>query len=715
MWKMNPLRDAQLVSVSDFPIATYSGMLPGVISGQYNRSAMEIDLVRLSQAAGARLIIGNVVGLDHQRRELIFSDRPPLGFDVLSIGIGSRPNRQGVSISDDAPLIAVKPMQTFLDRLLAMLRATGKTTPTIAIVGGGVGSIEIAFCLRERFFGKPKYHEEVHLGELKPNIKIVTGGSAIGNGLLESTIQKTAKLLTDRNIEIVTDARVCEVFRDHLQMEDGRSIAFDIVIWATGAIGAPLLGQLGLENDDRGFLLTRPNLETTKLDRIFAVGDTGTIIGSQISKAGVYAVRQGPVLIRNIQRIVSGSGQLEDYHPQTDFLKLINLGNDQAIMEFKGHTFAGRWCWKLKNHIDVKFIRKYQNYDPMPMKPSAGDDLPPMKCLGCGGKIGSQLLSQVLAELDVPQNNDVKIGLQHPDDAAIVRTYNDEVTVTTDFFAAPFDDPYLVGRIATLNSASDCFVMGAQPTAALAIVQLPQGHPKAQLQIMRELMAGSVQELNKMGAAIVGGHSIEGPRTMIGFTVLGRQLSEPKTKGMLAVGDQLVMTKPLGTGILLAAWMQSQLPAGCYGPLIETMLMSNEIALKLIQDFPITAITDVTGFGFAGHLAEMLEASRVSASIDVSSIPMLDGCQQLIDSGIESTLAPDNRSVARRVSIVGGDVESKSLAGLFDPQTGGGLLFGIQRDQAGSVIHYLHQNGFVQSAVVGEVTGTSETPELRLG
>jgi selenide,water dikinase len=324
------------------------------------------------------------------------------------------------------------------------------------------------------------------------------------------------------------------------------------------------------------------------------------------------------------------------------------------------------------------------------------------------------MLSQVLAELDLKQNDDVKIGLQSPDDAAIIRTYNDEVTVTTDFFAAPFDDPYLVGRIAALNSASDCFVMGAQPTAALAIVQLPQGHPMAQLQIMHELMAGSVQELNKMGAAIVGGHSIEGPRTMIGFTVLGRQLGSPKTKGMLAVGDQLVLTKPLGSGVLLAAWMQSQLPANCFRPLIETMLMSNEIALKLIQDFQVTAITDVTGFGLAGHLAEMLEASQVSASIDVSRIPQLEGCQPIIDSGIESTLAPVNRLVARRVSIVGGDLESKSLAVLFDPQTGGGLLFGIRPQQAGPAIHYLQQNGFVQSTLVGEITGKSETPEIHL-
>lgn len=337
-----------------------------------------------------------------------------------------------------------------------------------------------------------------------------------------------------------------------------------------------------------------------------------------------------------------------------------------------------------------------------------------MRCLGCGGKIGSQLLGQVLSELEVPSHDDVLIGLDNPDDAAVVKTHGDQVTVTTDFFASPMDDPYLVGRIALLNSASDCCVMGAQPTAALAIVQLPLGHPRAQLQVMRELMAGSIDELKRMNATIVGGHSIEGPRLTIGFTVLGQQLTDPKTKGMLHVGDLLVSTKPLGTGVLLAGLMQGKMPGECYRPLVNTMLQSNYIALRLIQQYGVSAITDVTGFGLAGHLAEMLKASAKSAEVRMDDVMRLPGCQALIDQGIESTLAPDNRHVAEKVQLEG-DVNSLQIASLFDPQTSGGLLFGISEDRAKGVIKFLRDEGFESCSVIGQVTekhGGSESLKI---
>ena len=435
---------------------------------------------------------------------------------------------------------------------------------------------------------------------------------------------------------------------------------------------------------------------------MFAVGDSGTIVDSKTAKAGVFAVRQGPFLWRNIQHSLDNK-PLESYQPQTGFLKLINTGDDHAIAEYLGRSFYGAWCWRLKNRIDVKFMKMYQDYSLMEMKPEPVDAETAMRCLGCGGKIGSELLSQVIAELELPQNDDVIIGLADPDDAAIVRATDNQVTLTTDFFAAPFDDPYLVGRIAALNSASDCFAMGAQPTAALAIVQLPLGHPRGQLQVMRELMAGSAEELARMGAAIVGGHSIEGPRTMIGFTMVGKQIGQPKIKGDLEVGDQLVLTKPLGTGVMLAALMQSKLNGYDYLTLIETMLQSNQIALRLIHEFPVSAITDVTGFGLAGHLAEMLLASQKSAEISLSRIPILSGCQELINAGIESSLAESNRAVAGKIEIVGVDNDDKRFSSLFDPQTGGGLLLGVSADQTERVLAFLHGEGFSNSAVIGEV------------
>jgi selenide,water dikinase len=230
---------------------------------------------------------------------------------------------------------------------------------------------------------------------------------------------------------------------------------------------------------------------------------------------------------------------------------------------------------------------------------------------------------------------------------------------------------------------------------------------------MREIMSGSVEELNRMGAAIVGGHSIEGPRTMIGFTVLGRQVVNPTTKGQLKVGDQLVMTKPLGTGILLAGWMQCKMPAECYRPLVRSMLQSNEIALELVQKFGIAALTDVTGFGFVGHLVEMMQASGVSVDLQRSAIPVLPGVQEIVEKGIQSTLAPDNRMLASRVAVQNADVESEELAPLFDPQTGGGLLLGVSKTKLDGVIHFLREQGCEGTTRVGEVVSQEDSQTLR--
>ena len=158
MWKMKPIENAQLVCVSNYPIATYSGMMPGVLAGQYSVPEMEIDLVRFCASAGVRLVLGNVTGIDREQRELQFADRPPLAYEYLSVGVGSRPTIKGVEVKDDSKLVAVKPMQTFLERLQAHLRTTAKspTKPRIAIVGGGIGSIEIAFCLHRRIKDNPE-------------------------------------------------------------------------------------------------------------------------------------------------------------------------------------------------------------------------------------------------------------------------------------------------------------------------------------------------------------------------------------------------------------------------------------------------------------------------------------------------------------------------------------------------------------------------------
>lgn len=698
-WKMKPVDDCQLICVSNFPIATYSGMLPGVLAGQYPIEAMEIDLVRLCASANVRLVIGEVTGIDDQHNRITFANRPDLAFDVLSIGIGSRPSFEGITIDDDSPVVSIKPMQTFKQRLENRFhQLSDREEVSIAIVGGGIGSIEIAFCL-ERFLQTKN--------ETKFKLKLVAGKSGVGAGVLDATRQRVLDRLAARSIEVVQGQRVQRIGATQLTLSDGEQVAADIVLWATNAVGPELLQRFDHPKDGRGFLLTKRTLQTKSSKNIFAVGDSGTIEGAGLDKAGVYAVRQGPVLWENLQRALQDR-PLQDYRPQTDYLKLINTADGRSIAEYKGRSFYGRWCWWLKDRIDRNFMAMYQNYQPMPMKvdPVEPASTEAMRCLGCGGKIGSQILSTVLAELNIVDHPSVIIGLKNPDDAAVIKTQGDQVTVTTDFFASPMNDPYLTGRIAMLNSASDCFVMGAQPTAALALIQLPLQHARAQLQTMRELMSGSVEELNRMNAAIVGGHSIEGPRLTAGFTVLGDQISAAKTKGMLAAGDVLILTKPLGSGVLLAALMQARLSGHHYLELIDSMVQSNAIALDLIRHHDVSAITDVTGFGLAGHLKEMLLASGVSAELRLAAVATLNGVDELIAQGIESTLAPDNRINAATQFLAKENINAPELAKLFDPQTGGGMLLGIAKEKSAELLRFLSNNGFAQSAVIGTVVPT---------
>lgn len=700
MWKMQPLAGAELVCVSNFPVATYSGMLPGVLAGQYPVSAMEIDLVRLCQSAGARLIVSEVTGLDLEKRRIEFHDRPPLPFQLLSIGIGSRPTFSGVELASEDALVAVKPMQTFLPRLQQRIGAVEAAKPNqpvkIGIVGGGIGSIEIAFCLNQRF---------KHSGQTKVELSLITGGDRVGAAISDASAQLVQEQLDQQDIGVHSGHRVVKVDADSIELTNGDRLDADVIIWATGASAPALLEKLDLPKDDRGFLATRRTLQVVDHDRIFSVGDTGTIQDDPTLKAGVFAVRQGPILWDNLRRSL-WKRPLVNYVPQRRFLKLINTADGKSIAEYSKITRYTGWAWRLKDRIDRRFMAMYQNYEPMPMNLDAQDfdSDEAMRCLGCGGKIGSELLSEVLSELDVPDHPDVRIGLKNPDDAAVMTTHDNQVTVTTDFFASPVEDPYLAGRIALLNSASDCFVMGAQPTGALAIVQLPLGHPRGQLEIMRELMAGSVEELRKMDATIVGGHSIEGPRLLAGYTMLGRQLTDPMTKGMLKPGDHLVLSKPVGSGVALAALMQCRLPGLSYQPLIEAMLQSNQVALRLITEGLVSGITDVTGFGLAGHLAEMLKSSGLSAELRMSDVPVLEGVQELVDTGIESTLTPDNRIVASKVDLKIEDIKSSRFTPLFDPQTCGGLLMGVSDARIESVLSTLRSSGFDQATVIGTVT-----------
>lgn len=703
MWRMAPIPHVRLTCVSSFSQAAYSGMLPGALHGDYTSDEMQIDLVRLCAASGVRLILGTATGLDRERCELLMADRPPIPFDVLSIGVGSVPVTEGVEQIDWRMTLPIKPMQTFLQRLdqrVAAIRPQVTRRPIeVAVVGAGAGGIEIALGMAERL--RRSLHDAAY------RVSLVDRHHEIGGGLSRRAIGLARKELEAQQVALLLGQEVRAVADGRLKLADGRELPADLVLWATSARPPEFLARLGIPTDERGFLLTRPTLQTVADLPVFVVGDSGTSEKHPTPKAGVYAVRQGPVLWDNLQRQIRGE-PLVEYVPQQNFLKLLNTGRGRAILSWQGLAFQGRWCFQLKDRIDRRFMEKYQDYRPRAMPPpDADDDGPqPMHCAGCGGKLGGAVLHRVLARLDTPPSEHVLLGLESLDDAAIIRPPGGRpVVATADFFTAFVDDPYLVGRVAALNAASDLFAMGAKPLAALALATIPAGPARQQEQLLFELLSGSLREFRQMGATLIGGHTLEGSPITVGFSMLADAgLHPPRTKGGLRPGDQLVLTKPLGSGVLLAAHMQARCRAEWMDGLWPELLASNQPAAEVTAEFGVTGVTDVTGFGLAGHLLEMLHASRMAASLSLAEVPLLPGVEHLIGEGVESTLAPANRTADAEIDAAEAVRGRAAYHALFDPQTSGGLLLGVPEASLDAVLQRLADSGVTEAKRIGAVS-----------
>jgi selenide,water dikinase len=321
-------------------------------------------------------------------------------------------------------------------------------------------------------------------------------------------------------------------------------------------------------------------------------------------------------------------------------------------------------------------------------------------CGGCGAKVAAGDLSAALAHLPRPARSDVLSG--PGDDAAVLRAGAGFQVITTDHLRAFVADPWLMARIAAIHAAGDVWAMGARPQVALAQVILPRLSGTLQARTLREIMAAAAEVFAAAGADVVGGHTSVGAELTIGFTVTGTA-DRIIAKGGLRPGDALILTKPLGSGTILAAEMAgAQVPGLMLGEVVAGALAAmarplDAAASLLAPD--ARAMTDVTGFGLAGHLLEMLDASGCAATLDLAAVPMLPGAVALAGAGQASSLAPANRAVATRMRFR----EGPEAAMLFDPQTAGGLLAAVPGDRAEVLLEQLRDAGET-AAVIGQVT-----------
>jgi selenide,water dikinase len=325
-------------------------------------------------------------------------------------------------------------------------------------------------------------------------------------------------------------------------------------------------------------------------------------------------------------------------------------------------------------------------------------------CGGCGAKVGAAGITAMVAALPRPQRPEVMAGAG--DDAAILRVIGGVQVLTTDHLRAFTCDARLMAELTAVHALGDIWAMGAKPQVALAQVILPRLSPEMQARMLTEVMAAAAQVFTAAGADVVGGHTSQGAELTLGFTVTGLA-QRPVPKGGARPGDMLILTKAIGSGTILAAEMaMARLPDMMLGEAVTACFarMRRPLAGASALLAPHAhAMTDVTGFGLAGHLIEMMEASGTTANLWLDAVPLMPGAEALTAAGEHSSLAPANRA-GLLGRIRGEGLTTPRGALLFDPQTCGGLLAAVPATLAAQLLPRLHAAGDPEARIIGTVT-----------
>ncbi|GAA0698275.1 selenide, water dikinase SelD [Paraclostridium ghonii] len=298
------------------------------------------------------------------------------------------------------------------------------------------------------------------------------------------------------------------------------------------------------------------------------------------------------------------------------------------------------------------------------------------------------------------------VGLETSDDAAVYKLNDDTALIQTlDFFTPMIDDPYIFGQIAASNSLSDVYAMGGKPLVAMNIVCFPSCHD---MNVLAEILKGGMDKVKESGALLVGGHTVDDKEPKYGLSVSGivhpdKVLSNATAK----VGDKLIITKPIGVGILNTAMKEGLVDEETSKIVVETMVHLNKYAAISFDNIKVNSVTDITGFGLLGHALEMAKASEVSIELNANEIPILNGAIDMAKMGIIPA------GMYRNKQYISNDVKLESIEEaiediLYDPQTSGGLLISVNSDLADKLVEDMKKNGSIEAKIIGTVVEKKE-------
>lgn len=680
-WAMHPKRRPKglITLVSRNSTTLYSGMAPGLMAGLYRRQDLEINLRQLADQAGVALLIAEITGLDRERQVLLLAGRPPLSFDELSLNLGCITPAHKIK-SGDKKSLAIKPLEPAISAINRV--DTDQTEDPVHLVGSGLAAIELAMALRHRWPTR-RVHLQVKPGRINPAFQKALANSGVD---VHQTIESAIAAKSPASLQL----------------------------HCTGSQAPAWLATSGLQVEARGRVRTDPTLQALDNPHIFASGDCAVIDRDPRPASGVWAVRAAAPLAHNLEARCRDK-PLKSWSPQRHALQLLggfNTRGEPTAWAVWGPLCLGPhpWLWHWKQSIDRRFMARLKGSS---MTAGPGTSTGAMLCRGCAAKVSAVTLQAGLEA----------VGLEHlgtaPEDAALVPLSHGEqdkpLMQSVDGFPALISDPWLNGRLTALHACSDLWACGANVSSAQAVVTLPLVEPKLQEYLFAQTMAGIRSVLDPQQAALIGGHTLEARESspapcslgiQVVMSVQGWPISKIWRKQGIQANDQLLLSRPLGTGVLFAAAMTgASKPADLDRALAQMQssqhsLVEQLAALEARHPGEIHAVTDITGFGLLGHLGEMLGKrddfkSKPHVQLEATAIPALPGSMELFKAGHASSLAPANRrawdlldpepeqttpsAVTLNLGLIHkGSAQHRALLELLvDPQTCGPLLISV--------------------------------------
>ena len=698
---MKPIPGVRVTLISDKTLTPYSGMLPGFVAGHYSLQQTNIDLNQLCRKARVRWIKSRATAIDTKNKSVHLSDQAAVSFDKLSIDIGSTPDLDIKGAQEFA--VGVKPIAGFQQKWKDLLEQANsqednlQTQATIrnwGVIGAGAGGVELILAMA---------HKLHHMRDIR--FHLIYQGKRILGGYPKRLVKIAERKLKYYGVSLHPNFSVSQVNNNSVISKSGQSLELDQSIWCTGAKGASWLGDSGLICTGKGFIVVNRYLQSVSHQDIFAAGDIAEMQDDPRPKAGVYAVRQAPFLEQNL-RLAFANKPLRKTNLQRQFLSIISLGGKSAVANRNGLVVSGDWVWRWKDYIDQKFMRQFSEL-PMEAGMASTDQIRSpnqeiMQCGGCGSKLGPSLLSGNLDAINANSSATVE-------DAFLWQATKGMVNVQSiDGFRSFISNEYLFAKISTNHALSDIQAMGANPNHAQTWINLEFNHPRLQQRDHLRALQAITDTLTEQDCTLSGGHSSQGLETHIAIVANGEVSADKHwRKTGMQIGDVLVLSKPLGTGVILAADMQAAANAEAIDAALESMLTNNQEAKQQLQQFKPNAVTDITGFGLIGHLLEMLENTdttklehpSIMAELSLSAIPVINGTLELIKSGWHSSIYPqlegyldycyfdpDIESTSERPHSTT-KLPTKLLAKLLlDPQTSGGLLASLTKSDADALM-----------------------------